>query len=288
MNSIRLKDITTFTKLSISLPIALTAFTGYSLFAEKLSWYGALVACGIFFLSAGASALNQFQEVNEDSKMARTHGRPLPKHRFGKDVALSVIISAVITGTLLLIPFGWPTVLWGWMGLVWYNLIYTPLKKRTAFSVFPGAIVGAIPPIAGWVAAGGSILDVRIHFIAFFFFLGQMPHFWLLVLKYKKQYKKAGFPIITDHLSDKQLIRVIFIWILCTYLATLLLPLNFVLSKPLLIVVLLASISISFILTTRLFIRLFYNQQQSNLKNAFLYFNIFYLMVILTINLAVI
>ncbi|WP_430810376.1 MULTISPECIES: protoheme IX farnesyltransferase [unclassified Carboxylicivirga] len=276
-----IKHIAIFGKYTISLPVALTAYTGYAMFSESLSYKGLLAALGIFFMSAGASGVNQLQEADRDGLMLRTSGRPLPRKFLSQSAAITIILIYLAFGTWLLSLFNGQAVLWGWMGLFWYNFIYTPLKARTAFSVFPGALVGAIPPIAGWAAAGGSIIDMRIHFLAFFFFLGQMPHFWLLVIKYKNQYKKAGFPVITDYLSNKQLFRINMIWSLATLMsALLLLPFHIIDSK-----LISAIISISVLMMTIWVIISTYHIHQtttkSMLRKQFILFNSFYLWVMI-------
>ncbi len=278
-----ISHIRTFGKFSISLPVALTAYTGYILFDGQLSFFGLLVAVGIFFLSAGASALNQLQEKKYDAMMQRTNDRPLPSGNFGLSEALSLIILFLVLGTLALMPFGWKAVFWGWMGVFWYNLIYTPMKRWSAFSVFPGAIVGAIPPIAGWMAAGGSILDVRIHFLALFFFLGQMPHFWLLVLKYGKDYKRAGFPVITDVLSKEQINRINLIWFLATFISALFLPIfNVITNRPLTWVIGVSTI-IMMAWSVRITMQVQKDGQSIHLRKMFMYFNSFYLWVMILI-----
>jgi protoheme IX farnesyltransferase len=276
-----LKSISTLGKFTISLPVSFTAFTGYTLFSEQLNTEGLLAALGIFFMSAGASGINQVQEVAQDRLMSRTSDRPLPKERFTLNTALTIIGLFILIGTLLLNLFNMQAVFWGWMGLVWYNLVYTPLKTKTAFSVFPGAIVGAIPPIAGWVAAGGSIIDVRIHFLAFFFFLGQMPHFWLLVLKYKKQYKNAGFPVITDHLTNKQLFRINMIWSIATLVSVLFLPLLNIITSQVIETVALLSVIIMTIWVITSTYSLHQVQMKSLLKKQFIFFNSFYLWIMI-------
>jgi protoheme IX farnesyltransferase len=112
----------------------------------------------------------------------------------------------------------------GLLALIWYNVIYTPLKKRTAFAVVPGAIIGSIPPLVGWVAAGGGLADPRAMFMAFFFFIWQVPHFWLLMLKYGEEYTRAGFPSITSVYSSRQIKNITFIWIVATAVSALMLP----------------------------------------------------------------
>ncbi len=278
-----LKEIRTFGKFSISVPIALTSYAGYVMFDERLSWEGLLAALGIFFLSSAASAINQLQEISLDAKMPRTQNRPLPSGSINIPFALVIISSFLAAGMLCLYFFGWEAVLWGFIGLMWYNLIYTPMKTRSAFSVFPGAIVGAIPPIAGWVAAGGSIIDSRIHFLAFFFFLGQMPHFWLLVLKYKDQYKKAGFPIITDVLTKKQVIRINLVWFIATYISALFLPAFNLVSNQSIIWPLTISCIVMMAWSLKITLQANKDGHASHLRKMFVYFNSFYLWVMILI-----
>jgi len=274
----KLKQIAILGKFSISMPIALTCLIGHVTFSQHISWMSAIVALGIFFMSAGASALNQLQEVKEDRQMRRTRPRPLASGKMSLKKGITIIALFLVTGSTILYQFNLATLLWGWMGVVWYNLIYTPLKRKTAFSVFPGAIVGAIPPVVGWVAAGGSILDYRIHFIAFFFFLGQMPHFWLLVLKYKDQYKKAGFPVITDILNSSQVNRINFMWFVATFISALFLPLFDITSTS--TITLLITIS-----TIGMIAWAFKHSanKELQLRKLFIFFNSFYLWIMLLI-----
>jgi len=60
--------------------------------------------------------------------------------------------------------------------------------------------------------------------MAFFFFIWQVPHFWLLMLKYGEEYVKAGFPSITQHYSPRQIKHITFVWILATVVSALMLP----------------------------------------------------------------
>jgi protoheme IX farnesyltransferase len=113
----------------------------------------------------------------------------------------------------------------GFLNLVWYNGIYTPLKRKNALAIIPGSLVGALPPMVGWVAAGGSLADTQIFILAFFFFIWQIPHFWLLLLVFGKDYEQAGFPTLTQIFSMDQLARITFMWILATFVTSLLIPL---------------------------------------------------------------
>ena len=119
----------------------------------------------------------------------------------------------------------------GLLNLVWYNFVYTLLKRRTPFAIVPGSLVGAIPPAIGWAAAGGSLLDPQIIIIAFFFFIWQIPHFWLLLLVMDQDYQQAGFPTLTQIFNHAQLSRITFIWIVSTAVTGLLIPLFGIVSE---------------------------------------------------------
>jgi len=87
--------------------------------------------------------------------------------------------------------------------------------------VVPGAITGALPPLIGWVAAGGGLWEKPIIFIGFLFFTGQIPHFWLLILKYGEEYQKAGIPSLTKVFSPNQINRLTFTWVVTSVIAAL-------------------------------------------------------------------
>ena len=112
----------------------------------------------------------------------------------------------------------------GVLALIWYNAIYTPLKKRTAFAVVPGSVIGAIPPMVGWVAGGGRLDDPRALIIAFFFFIWQVPHFWLLLSLFGDEYAGAGLPSLSVKFGVRRLVGFSFIWMLATSASALLLP----------------------------------------------------------------
>ncbi|MBF0429666.1 MAG: UbiA family prenyltransferase [Fibrobacteria bacterium] len=172
---------------------------------------------GIFFLSSGASALNQFQEVSRDKRMLRTGERPLVTG------ALSTVAGFIISTVLLVLGFAFLAWSGVWMAffltgsaVLWYNGFYTPFKKYSAFAVFPGALIGAVPPVAGLVAAGVGWGDMRIPIAGLFFFMWQVPHFWLIQLSHAGDYTKAGFPILANTMGPGQVFRVCVIWILAT------------------------------------------------------------------------
>ena len=278
-------DIKVLGKSSISLAVGVTAYTGYVLQQGSLSLQGLWVFFGIVCLSAAASALNQIQEQRADALMLRTRNRPLPSGKVSLQTAWWLVIAFFLTGTLMLSFTTLGGLLWGWLGLVWYNGVYTPLKKITAFSVFPGAVVGAIPPVSGWLAAGGNLSDPRLHFLALFFFLGQMPHFWLLVIKYGEDYRRGGYPTLFDYFSLSQINRINLVWLVATFVGALLLPMNHVLDGRFLTVLLVLSSLGMMGWVTALFFMQKGGRPDQSLRNLFIGFNSFYLLVMILISL---
>ena len=139
--------------------------------------------------------------------------------------ALHLALFLILSGSLLLyFGAGLLALGLGLLNLIWYNGIYTPLKKKNAFAIIPGSLVGAIPPAVGWVAGGGNIFDPQIAIISLFFFIWQIPHFWLLLLIFGKDYEQAGFPTLTQIFNTDQLGRITFIWIIATVVMGFLIP----------------------------------------------------------------
>jgi protoheme IX farnesyltransferase len=188
---------------------------------------------GVFLLSCGACALNQYQERSVDARMARTSRRPIPSGRIRPGQALGWALLLILSGEGLLLFTGNNAVpLLGAAAVCWYNVLYTGLKKVSAFAVVPGALVGCLPPVMGWAAGSGTLSDPRLAALAFFFFMWQVPHFWLHVLTYGKEYAEAGLPSLTDVFSSAQLERLAFQWVSATAVSALLLGLSGLLQSP--------------------------------------------------------
>lgn len=200
-------------------PVSLTGMTGYFLFDPRLSPELFLVTIGILLFAISASVINQLQEVRTDSIMDRTHNRPLPSGKISVPSAIIFMILSFAAGSVLVLYFGnVKALLICFLTILWYNGVYTPLKRVTPFAVLPGALTGALPPLAGWVAAGGSPTDKAIILLQVFIFIGQIPHFWLFILKYGPQYQKAGLPSLTAIMDNTRIGRLIFAWIVATAL----------------------------------------------------------------------
>jgi protoheme IX farnesyltransferase len=226
MKILPLKDILVFTKSKISISVAISAVLGYLLSSEKISFDILYVFISTYLLASGSSALNQVQEWKYDALMERTNKRPLPLQKFTPKKGLMISFSFLYKGLAILFFTSTTisSVILGILAVVIYNLIYTPMKRKSSFAAIPGALIGAIPPAIGWSYSNENLLDPKIIALMLFFFIWQIPHFWLLLIMYKEQYKKAGYPVLTDLLTTKQISRISYVWIYALVIVGIFIP----------------------------------------------------------------
>jgi protoheme IX farnesyltransferase len=154
------------------------------------------VVVGGFLVVASANGINQIIERNFDKLMIRTHNRPVATGRMGVQEALFFCLLTGFSGVYILTTFLNP--LSGWLGfiaLMSYGFLYTPLKRITPFAVVVGAIPGAIPPMLGWVAVSNEMQAGAIFLFALQFFW-QFPHFWSIAWILDEDYRRAGYTLL--------------------------------------------------------------------------------------------
>ncbi len=221
----KLNILSELTKIRITIFVTITMLFGFISAAGELNTAAILPTLGILFLACGSAVINHFQERNTDALMSRTKNRPIPSGRVSPGNALKTALVLLTAGSFMLYyGSGFLALGLGLLNLLWYNGIYTPLKKVNPLAIIPGSLVGAIPPAVGWVAGGGSISNPQMWIIASFFFIWQIPHFWLLLLVLDKDYQKAGFPTLTQIFNPDQLARITFTWIAATVVTCLMIP----------------------------------------------------------------
>ena len=268
-------------KVGIALPVALTGFLGYYMANPVPDRNALLSTTGIFFLALASGSLNQIQERRTDALMKRTADRPLPAGDITLTQAIFASASLILAGTVLLLFTGYllaPAL--GIFTLLWYNLVYTPLKRVTAFAVLPGALIGALPPLIGWTAAGRDPLDMEILAVAFLLFVGQMPHYWLLLIKVGDEFHRAGLPVITSLFDQRQIRNLSFIWIAATGTCVLMLPATPIIRHRAMSLILIVA-AIAFLI--RMFRLSFRGNLVEHWKKAFITVNLFYLLIILVL-----
>ena len=205
---------------------AVAALGGYLLFPKPVVGYemGVLFA-GVSLLAAAGSALNQVLERESDALMQRTRNRPIPSGVLAPSAAACIGMACAAAGVVLLSRAGGAApALFGAAALLWYLVVYTPLKRRTPFALALGALCGAAPPMIGWCLAGGSPGDFRVILLAGILYLWQVPHFWLLQRRHAEDYRRAGFPLFTPAAHGTALAPLCRLWLVAMIAAALMLP----------------------------------------------------------------
>lgn len=265
-------------KWRLSIAVAFSATAGFFLMAGVFSIQTLLCFIGVFLMAGGSAGFNQIQEREIDKKMSRTAGRPLPTNSLDVGQAVTFSLLSIVTGGVLLSRLGWQPWVLGLANIFIYNGLYTPLKRRSIYALLPGGLVGAIPPMIGWTAAGGNIGHPNILYLATLLFLWQVPHFWLLVIKHGKDYEKAGFKSMSQHLDDKQIRRLVFYWVMISSVFIASYPI-FGIQLKWFIGVLVIGFNILFILAFYWY--LFRVKDKSKIKPAFILTNIFLTIILL-------
>ncbi len=178
--------------------VVLTAFVGYLLGARgnPSLWVGAAAVVGTALSAFGANILNQWWEVERDSRMLRTRERPLPAGRVDRDRAGVWGVVTALTGLVVLaLGTNWLTTGLSLGVILLYVLVYTPLKVLTPLNTVIGAVCGAIPPMMGWAAATGR-LDAGAWLLGGILFVWQIPHFLALAWLYREDYARGGFRML--------------------------------------------------------------------------------------------
>ncbi|EJK43897.1 hypothetical protein THAOC_37615 [Thalassiosira oceanica] len=129
--------------------------------------------------------------------MKRTAARPLVTGAVSPGAAVGLGCATGGSGALLLHLGTDPvTTSLGLANIGLYAGLYTYLKPRSEANTWVGAVVGAVPPVMGWTAAGGSALDAEALLLGSTLFLWQFPHFFALNWMYRADYKRGGFEMV--------------------------------------------------------------------------------------------
>jgi heme o synthase len=207
----RLQQLLQLTKPRVISLIVFTAVIGMFLAVpgEELSsphfWTVALFATlGIALVAGSAAAVNCLVEQKIDALMARTRARPLPMGTITSQETL--LFSGAVGGIGLTLLYVLVNPLTMWLTLatfVGYAVIYTVLlKPLTPQNIVIGGASGAMPPVLGWAAVTGGIShDALLLFLIIFAWTP--PHFWALALYRKKEYARAGVPMLPVTHGDR-------------------------------------------------------------------------------------
>jgi heme o synthase len=254
------RDLLMLTKPIVAALLLVTTFAGMVIGAQ--AWPPLNIVfwtlLGGFMAAGGSGAINQYIDRFDDAKMQRTQKRPIPAGRLTPAEGLAFGVAMTLASFYLMVAFvNFLAALLSLAGIVYYVLIYSIflkkttvqnivigggagaipplvvyyvliysifLKKTTVQNIVIGGGAGAIPPLVGWAAATGS-LNVPSLFLFAVIFMWTPPHFWALALVRRKDYARAGVPMLPVIRGEKETRWQIFLYTLELVGLTLLLPL---------------------------------------------------------------
>jgi heme o synthase len=190
-----LKDWMVFAKMRLASLVILSAIAGYLFAGGGFDTGLLLLVVGGIFVTGASNGMNQIIERDLDAKMERTKNRPIPVGRMTVKQGMVIVVLLLVLGTYLLYLINFKTALWGFVSFVLYSFVYTPMKTKTSWSVFVGAIPGAFPPFLGAIA----FLDEYTLVPGMLFmvqFMWQFPHFWAIAWVLYDDYKHGGFDLL--------------------------------------------------------------------------------------------
>lgn len=179
---------------------------------------------GLALVIGSACVFNNIIDRNIDKKMSRTKKRALVT---GEISVTSAQVYGTVLGTLgfalLLLTTNWLAATLGAFAMVFYLFAYGYAKRKSIHGTLVGAVPGAIPPVAGYVAVTGNI-DLAAWLIFLVLVTWQLPHFYSIAIYRRKEYETANIPILSVKkglpATKRQIITYIFLFIVATMLLT--------------------------------------------------------------------
>ncbi|HEX9037793.1 MAG TPA: heme o synthase [Ktedonobacterales bacterium] len=174
------------------------------------------------FAAGSANAINCYYDRDIDKLMSRTKSRALPAGRISDRHALIFgivlgVLSFVILATFVNLLAASLAV----SAILFYVLVYTMwLKRTTTQNIVIGGAAGAVPVLVGWAAATGSLSWAAFWMFAVIF-MWTPPHFWALSLVLKKDYARAGVPMLPVVKGEAETYRQIVLYTLLLVATTL-------------------------------------------------------------------
>lgn len=190
------REFVALTKPGIIRGNLLSATAGFLLASNRHFDAVGLIAMliGTSCIIAAACVCNNILDRRIDIAMERTRHRALVEGRISVRAALIFALLLFIVGVAaLLMGTNVTTCAIGLIGFVAYVALYGYAKRNSVYGTHIGSISGATPPIAGYVAAHGSIDTVAVVLFVIMLFW-QMPHFFAIALYRKSDYAAASIP----------------------------------------------------------------------------------------------
>jgi heme o synthase len=150
---------------------------------------------GTALLIAGATAMNQLMERRQDALMMRTASRPLPSTRLGTRQA-TIFAAVVSLAGIVWLSATEPLAVTMLATLGWcvYVLIYTPLKRVSAWHTPIGALAGAMPVLIGTATTNQIFTAISLTLFGVVFFW-QLSHTAAIGWIYRDQYANSRMKV---------------------------------------------------------------------------------------------
>ncbi len=189
------------------------------------SWTMVATLVGGALAAGGANALNCYFDRDIDSVMLRTRGRPIPAGTVEPERALAFGLALGALGVLLMqAAVGTLAALLTIAAYAFYVLVYTlTLKRTTPLNIVIGGAAGAMPPVIGWAAVRDEVGAAALVLFGIVFFWTPV-HFWALSLNYRRDYQRAGVPMLPVVKGEAETRRQILLHALATVGLSLALP----------------------------------------------------------------
>lgn len=232
--------------------------------------------------AAGASALNQYMERESDGRMGRTRRRPLVTGAIARPQWVAWVGGGLILlPSLAVLPLNPALSFFLVLGALVYVGIYTLwLKPRTLLNIVIGGAAGSAAVMSGGAAAG-AWRDSAVIVLALVLFLWTPSHFWSLALLCRKDYRRAGTPMLPAQCTRRNASWWVLLHTIATAGAALLMGFVPSLGWPYFLPVLLAS---AYLLRNN--VALVLQPSPARARKMFLASNLYLMLVLLAILLA--
>jgi len=195
----KIKKYASFIKFRLSFLVVVSALSGYLFNHDYNHGYDLyqifLLMIGGMLVTAASNGSNQIWERDLDILMKRTSKRPLPTKTMSLKEAYLIVSFCLVIGLSMLALLNWASFSLGLLAYILYVFAYTPMKRKSSWAVFIGALPGAIPPMLGAVAATGEFGFVP-GILFFVQFTWQFPHFWAIAWVVDEDYRAGGFSLL--------------------------------------------------------------------------------------------
>jgi protoheme IX farnesyltransferase len=212
-----MKPHVTVLLLGTTLAAMAVASSGHLALAATLAtMLGGAMAAG------SANAINCYWDRDIDVVMVRTRMRTLPSGRLTEAQALAFGLAlGVASFAVFSIFVNLLSAVLALSAIVFYVVVYTMwLKRTTPQNIVIGGAAGAVPVLVGWAAVTNSVGLTAIWMFLIIFFWTP-PHFWAVSLVLKKDYERAGVPMLPVAKGERETYKQILVYTVVLILVSL-------------------------------------------------------------------